>query len=317
VKPEVAVVIATRNRETRLAFALESLAAQTLGRDRFEVIVVRSGDASGPFAGAQAGLRVRFLAHDGVPGAAAQRNLGWRATKAPLVAFIDDDSRPAPDWLERLAAASGDSVFVQGRVEPDPGERHLLYGLARSAEVAVPSPRYEAGNIAYPRELLERLGGFDETFPGRAWGEDTDLGLRARAAGASPVYVDDAIVWHAVMPRTLPAAIREAGRYKWLVQLLARHPELRRELFPVGVVKESHLTLLVALAAGVALRRPVAAIAAVPYLLRSVAYGLGGSRATPRRLARLAIHLPAATACDIAELAVTLRAAVRHRVPVI
>jgi glycosyltransferase involved in cell wall biosynthesis len=317
VEPEVAVVIATRARETRLAFALESLAEQSLDPRRFEVIVVRARDASEPLAAAPAKLRVRFLAHEGAPGAAVQRNLGWRATAAPLVAFIDDDSRPAQRWLERLLAAAGDETVVQGRVEPDPRERHLLYGLARSAEIVAPSPRFEAGNIAYPRTLLERLGGFDEGFPGSAWGEDTDLGLRARAAGASRVYVDDAVVWHAVIPRTLPVAIREAGRYEWLVRLLARYPALRRELFPLGVVKESHLTLLLALVAAVGLRRPVAGIAALPYVLRALAYGLDGNRPSPRRLARFGMHLPVVVACDLAELGVTLRAAIRHRVPVI
>ncbi len=318
-KPELAVVIPTRARETRLAFALEALAEQTLSRERFEVVVVRAADAEPPLAGAPAGLAVRFLVHRGAPGAAAQRNLGWRASEAPLIAFTDDDAAPRRTgsrrcWRPRPTART---TLIQGRTEPDPGERHLLFGLARSLEVVGPSPRYESCNIAYPRSLLERLGGFDESFPGNAWGEDTDLGLRARAAGANRVYVDDALVWHAVMPRTLAAAIRDAGRYEWLVRVLARYPQLRRELFPLGVIKESHVTLLVAILAAAVLRRPLAGVAAAPYLLRALAYGLGVNRPTPRQLARFAVHLPAVVACDLAELAVTLRAAVRHRVPVI
>ena len=57
-----------------------------------------------------------------------------------------------------------------------------------------PSGWYETCNIAYPRELLERLGGFDAAFAGNdrgdypVGGEDTDLGLRARAAGAELVF---------------------------------------------------------------------------------------------------------------------------------
>jgi GT2 family glycosyltransferase len=316
--PRVAVVIATHDRETRLAFALEALAEQTLDRHSFEVVVVRSGPRPGPFAGAPAGLAVRFLVHRGAAGAAAQRNLGWRATSAPLVAFIDDDSRPAPDWLERLSAAAvGEADLVQGRIEPDPWESHLLYGLARSAEVVGPSPRYETGNIAYPRALLERLGGFDETIPGSAWGEDTDLGLRARAAGAGRVYVDDAVVWHAVVPRTLPEALAEARRYEWLVRLLARHPQLRRELYPHGVLKRSHATLLAAIAVAAVVRRPVAGLAALPYVLGALKYHLGVASASPRRLARFALHLPVVACSDLAELGVTIASAVRHRVPVI
>jgi len=48
--PEIAVVIPTRDRETRLAVCLEALAAQTLDTTRFEVLVVRDGDAGAPFA---------------------------------------------------------------------------------------------------------------------------------------------------------------------------------------------------------------------------------------------------------------------------
>jgi GT2 family glycosyltransferase len=316
----VAVVIPTSRRETRLAFALEALAEQTLEPERFEVIVVRAGVPEPPLAGAPAGLRVRFLTHHGESGAAAQRNRGWRASEAPLIAFIDDDSRPAPQWLEALLAdRDGHRRILQGRIEPDPSERHLLFGLARSHEIVTPSPRYEGGNIAYPRGLLECLGGFDESFTGSAWGEDTDLGLRARAEGAEPVYVERALVWHAVVPRRLPAAMRDARRYESLVALLARHPEYRRRSYPYGLVKESHATLPIALAAAVGLRRRplAAAVACAPYLGRHLQRHLRANPPTARGLARFLSLLPAIAAIEAVEVAVTLRAAIRHRVPVI
>jgi GT2 family glycosyltransferase len=319
-EPEVAVVIPTRDRETRLRFALESLAEQTVAPERFEVVVVRAVDSPSPFADPPPGLVVRFLTHGGTPGAAAQRNLGWRSSAAGLVAFIDDDSRPASRWLEELLAAhGGESTFVQGRIEPDPSEHHLLFGLARSHEIVGPSPRHESGNIAYPRSLLERLGGFDEAFTGAAWGEDTDLGLRARRAGARPLYADRALVWHAVLPRRLPDALRDATRYESLIALLARHPEHRRALFPTGVVKESHATLPLALVGMTQLRRrpALAAAASAPYLARHLRRHLGVNRPTARTLARFLVHLPAVVALDAAEVAVTVRAAIRHRVPVI
>ncbi|HEX6116159.1 MAG TPA: glycosyltransferase family 2 protein [Solirubrobacterales bacterium] len=314
--PEVAVVIATRARETRLAFALEALAQQTLDPGRFEVIVVRAAAPDAALAAAPGGLRARFLDHRGPPGAAAQRNAGWRATRAPLVAFIDDDCRPTAGWLAAVLAAAGDeATIVQGRIETDPGERHLLYGLARGHEITGPSPRYEAGNIAYPRALLERVGGFDESYSGYAWGEDTDLGVRAVAAGAELAYADDALVWHAVIPRTLLAAVGESRRYASLVRLLARYPGLRRRLYPHGVVKASHPLLLLALAGLAVGGRRRALVLAVPYLLWHLR--LGAVRPTPRRLARFALHLPAVAVSDLAELAVTLAAAARHRVPVL
>ena len=130
-EPDIAVVIPTRRRETRLAFALEALAEQSLDASRFEVIVVRDGDAAAPFAEPPDGLRVRFCTRPGVAGPTAKRNVGWRSTTAPLVAFTDDDCRPHPAWLESLlAAADGADAFLQGRTEPDPDESHLLHGFA-------------------------------------------------------------------------------------------------------------------------------------------------------------------------------------------
>jgi glycosyltransferase involved in cell wall biosynthesis len=315
-EPEIAVVIPTRGRESRLAFALEALAAQTLAPDRFEVVVVR-GEDDGPLAPAPPGLNVRFLSHPESTGAAAQRNVGWRAAGAPLVAFTDDDTRPMPDWLERLSAAAeadGDAVVGQGRTEPDPDEVHLLYGLARSLEVTEPG-WFETCNIAYPRALLERLDGFDERFPG-VWGEDTDLGLRALAAGARLEFAEDAVVFHAVLPRTLRSALRETSRYDAIPLVCSIHPEQRRRAFPHRLVKDSHASFLLALAAVVCARRmPAVAVAAGgAYLWPHLRRHLATNPLTPRSLARLALHMPAPVMLEAAEIAYTLRGAVRYGV---
>ena len=181
--PEIAVVIPTRGREARLAFALESLAGQ-LEPDRFEVLVVRDADAREPFAIPPPELRVRYVTLPAVAGPTPKRNLGWRSTEAPLVAFTDDDCRAAPGWLASLlASAVGPDVFLQGRTAPDPDERHLLHGLARTVDVPGPGGWFETCNMAYPRRLLESLGGFDEAFG--FGGEDTDLAWRASAAARS------------------------------------------------------------------------------------------------------------------------------------
>lgn len=311
--PKIAVVIPTRDREGRLSMALEALREQTLGREAFEVFVVRDSSQRGPLAAPPDDLRVTCLTHTGTSGPTAKRNLGWRATTAPLVAFTDDDCRPAPDWLEHLLAAAGDGVFIPGRTEADPEELHLLRGLARSRVVIGPSPWYPCCNIAYPRGMLERLTGFDESF--YFGGEDTDLALRALAAGARARYVDEALVWHAVIPRDLVGALREAVAWPSLPLLIARHPAQRRHLYLRVFRNRSH-ALLVPPIAGIGLlrRRPAIALAAwLPYLAHHASGALG--RPSPvAGLARLTLRMPAITLIELAETASMVKGAVAHRV---
>jgi GT2 family glycosyltransferase len=316
---EIAVVIPTFRRETRLRFALEALAEQTLDPARFEVVVVRPPNAAGPFATAPEGLNVAFETAPAA-GPAAQRNHGWRAGSAPLVAFTDDDCRPAPGWLEAIVAAARDGCVVQGRTAADPDEAHLLTGLARTVEVDPPSPWYETCNIAYPRDLLERLEGFDDGFD-LPWGEDTDLGLRAVEAGASVLYAPEALVRHAAVARTLPGALAEARRREWLPRLIARHPEQRAALYRRWFANRAHAAVAVG-AIGFALghrrgRRTALLAGALPFLAHNLDYNRGRGLGSPEGLARFAAVMPARLATDLAEMAATLRGSARNRTLVI
>ena len=311
---DVSVVIPTYARETRLAFALEALAAQTLGRDRFEVIVVRPPSANGALTEDPDGLGVRFEVGP-VASRPAQRNHGWRLGSGRLVAFTDDDCRPTERWLEELVAtADGELTVIQGRTEPDPDEAHLLHGLARSVRVEGPSPWYETCNIAYPRSLLDELDGFDERFV--ALGEDTDLGLRALAAGATVRFNADALVHHAVEPQPLPVAIR-SGLTKWQTTPLVyrEHPEHRRYLVAGFFFNRTHASVCAALAGLiVGRRRPLVGAALVaPFVSESIDRGNVG----PRGLVRQLIHMPARFLRELAMVAGIVRGAIRHRAPML
>jgi GT2 family glycosyltransferase len=310
-RPKVSVVVPTRSRETRLAFLLDALAAQTIERDRYEVIVVRSEDAlDGPLTEPPDGFEVRFLTAP--RGVARQRNAGWRKARAPLVAFTDDDCRPAPDWLERIVDAAGDpAIFIQGRTEPDPDERGQLRGLARTMEIDGFDVWAPTCNMAYPKALLERIGGFDERFV-EPWGEDTDLALRAREAGASQEYRDEVLVWHAVHSRTLPEAIREGTTRNAIPMVVARHPSLRSALVARVFLLQSHALLAVGLG-GLALagrRRYLGLLAFAPY----VHHHLDDSGVSPAGVLRWSVlSAPRAILVHGAEMAASAVSSIRHR----
>jgi glycosyltransferase involved in cell wall biosynthesis len=318
--PEVAVVIPTRDRETRLAFTLEALAEQTAGLGSFEVVLVRDGDDGGWRTPEPPGVSVRTVTMSARGTPAEKRNAGWQASRARLVAFTDDDCRPAGQWLERLLVAWAqagrpEAAVLHGPVAPDPDERQLLTGLARTLASDRDNAWFPTANLALPRDLLVRLGGFDESFR-RAGGEDTDLALRALAGGAERIFSDGALVHHAVHTRTLPAALREAARADGVAALFARHPAQRRRIFARLFWKRSHATALLA-AAGLVLaargRRGAAFAALAPFVADN--YDTGRPP-TPKHLAATALHLPLRLAVDLAETAATVRGAVKARTPV-
>lgn len=240
----------------------------------------------------------------GAAGPAAARNAGWRAASGELVAFVDDDCQAAPGWIAALRAAAGGGRIVQGRVEPHPQEAARIGPFTRTLRVDRAGPFFQTANIAYPRALLERLGGFDEAYPHPA-GEDTDLGWRAREAGAQVVFAPDALVWHAVHPMGPAALVRDAPRWGSAVRIVKRHPGLRAHFHHRIFWKPSHERLLLALVgAGLARRTRGAALGlAIPWVLVH--------RTEHRSAADLARALPAHLAVDAAETAAMLGGSVR------
>jgi GT2 family glycosyltransferase len=261
---------------------------------------------------AAAGMALRVLRHDRARGPAAARNAAWRAAAAPLVAFIDDDCRADAGWLAALVARSRrqPGAFVQGSVEPDPRERHRLDAFSLSMEVTAPTAWYPACNIAYSRDLLERLGGFDERFRFPA-GEDTDLGWRAREAGAEPLFEPGARVFHAVHRVGALARARSTRRWGDIPEVVARHPGLRRDLSLGLFWRRSHGPFALAAAGALlARRRPALALAlALPWarLYRPVHGSWPGTLAA----------LPGHALVDAAEVAAVVAGSVRARSPVI
>lgn len=225
--PRVAVIVATRNRADALRDCLTHLAAQTLPRDDFEVIVVDDGgdtpldDLAAAF-GSQMNVRVLRQRSQGP---AAARNTGIAATRGPVLAFTDDDCRPARDWLERLLPHfnAGRDLMIGGRVS------NALYDNVYSAtSQLIHDLAYEhhnngggasffaTNNMAATTAALVRIGGFDPEF--RYAAEDRDLCARWHEGGYPMVFDPAAHVEHAhrlTLPRFWGQHFRY-GRGAWL-----------------------------------------------------------------------------------------------------
>jgi glycosyltransferase involved in cell wall biosynthesis len=93
----VSVIVPTHNRPELLPDATDSLLRQT--RSDWEAIIV--DDGSTPAARVPNDPRIRLIRHESSTGGAACKNTGIRHAGAPVLAFLDDDDRYAPDYLER------------------------------------------------------------------------------------------------------------------------------------------------------------------------------------------------------------------------
>jgi GT2 family glycosyltransferase len=184
--------------------------------------------------------------------------------------------------------------------------------LATTQMIDAPTAWYQTCNIAYPRVLLERLGGFDERFNG---GEDADLGLRAVEAGVRREFVEDACVWHAVHSRHIWDAVRDHARWHTIPLVVAEHPSQRQALELRLFWRARHARVVVAALGLPWLRRnpAIALAAATPYLLDH----LKAYRLSPRTLVRAALDLPPRAIVDLTGVAATAGSAIRHRTPVL
>jgi GT2 family glycosyltransferase len=196
--PAVSVVIAAYESHATVAATLEALRLQRL-RD-FEAILVDSS----PTQATVELVRERFpevrVVHSSrrlLPHAA--RNRGVELARGELVAFTDADCVPDPGWLEALAAAHAAGHGMAGGpvacLNRDP--RAQVMHVAKFAgwlpgQPSAPRADLPSANLSVTRELLERLGPFSED----RWAGDTELAWRARAVGACPNFVADAVVGH-------------------------------------------------------------------------------------------------------------------------
>lgn len=282
--PQLAVVVSTRNRAGQLAEMLDALAVQSAGCDAFELVVVddASTDETAEVLERErrrGRLRLRVIRRAAPGGAAIGRDQGWRACATRWIAFTDDDCLPDREWVAALLAAceAAPDAIVQGRTEPRPDELHRTGPFSRTIEVTALDHAFQTTNIAYPRELLERVGGFDVVaYAGAVGGEDTDLAWRAIEAGARAVFCERALVYHAVNVLGPLGLLRVAAR--WTAALpYARHATIRRRHFVAGLFrKPTHLWLAVALAGALlpGRLRLLAPALAVPYLRALRARGI-------------------------------------------
>jgi GT2 family glycosyltransferase len=195
--PEISVVVPVRDGAGSLPALLDSLAAQTLGGERFEVIVVDNASRDGTAELARS--RGALVVEEPVPNRSRARNRGIEAARAERIAFTDADCVASEGWLEALLGCASVAPLVAGpvvtTVGPRPNAVERLEQRWRFAQEDWVRQGWAAtANLCAERRALDAIGGFDQLY--RQIGEDADLCLRARAAGFALGYCPGAEVRH-------------------------------------------------------------------------------------------------------------------------
>lgn len=246
-KQRVAVVVVSYNSAARLQACVEGLA----GDPRIEIVVVDNASQDGS-ASAAADLGLHVVALEQNLGFGGGCNVGWRATTAPSVLFLNPDARITPDGVLALAAAldrTGAGAVAPRILDEDGGLewslRHFptvrsVYAQAVFAYRFLPRAtwtdelirdreRYEhegtvdwasGACLVVPRGVLEEIAGFDEGF--FMYAEDVDLCRRIWDLGRTVVYTPSVTCIHAggasaprwrLLPVLASSRVRYASRH--------------------------------------------------------------------------------------------------------
>lgn len=230
----VSVVIPTCGRPQLLQRCLNALLEQSLDPALYEIVVVDDGHSDetealvARIAGQTLGCPVlRYLRPEGTKGPAGARNRGWRAARAGVIAFTDDDTIPDRDWLRYglFAMETGERAAIWGRiVVPTPPVPTDHEKTTRGLEDA----RFVTANCFVRKSALEAVGGFDERYR-RAWREDADLYFALMQRYGEIDQVSAALVVHPVREAPWGVSLGQQANVYYDALLYKKYPHLYRE----------------------------------------------------------------------------------------
>ena len=246
---KITVIIPTFKRPRLLIKCLSALAAQTINKHEFMVIVVSDGPdwqtkQAIDIWQSESQLSLRYLQiHKGGP--AAARNHGWKQAETPLIAFTDDDCIPSPNWLAAfLHVYSGQKyIAYTGQTKVPLPERKTDFALNIAQ---LEKAEFITANCACTRAALQLVGGFDDRFE-MAWREDSDLHFKLITQQIEIIPLADALVIHPVRDVPWGISMKEQKKGLYDALLFKKHPNLYRSKINSSISQYYLMLLLLCL----------------------------------------------------------------------
>ncbi|MGH9135626.1 MAG: glycosyltransferase, partial [Acidimicrobiales bacterium] len=227
--PSMSVVVCAYNAASTIDECLAHVCA--LDYPDLEIVVVDDGstDATADLARRHPRARLVPIPHGGL---SVARNEGFRQAYGEVVAYLDSDAYPAPEWPYYVALGfDGPEVGgVGGPNLPPPDDPAGAQVVARApggpVHVLLSDDRAEhipGCNMAFWRLVLDETGGFDPIYT--AAGDDVDLCWRVLDRGWEIGFHPAAQVWHHRRPGLRPYLRQQRGYGRAEALVEARHPE--------------------------------------------------------------------------------------------
>lgn len=243
--PKVTIIVPCYNEQATIRLLLDAVLAQTYPRPMMEIVIAdglsqdKTRAVIAAFQGEHPDLALRILDNQQrtIPSAL---NLAIGAARGGIIVRLDAHSIPEPDYLERcvqdLDAGRGANVGGVWMIRPGAGG-WIAEAIAAAAShpLGVGDAMYrlapKAGPVdtvpfgAFRSDLIEKIGGFDETLLSN---EDYEFNTRVRQSGGV-VWIDPQIRSTYIARATLGALITQYWRYGfWKLRMLRRYPDTLR-----------------------------------------------------------------------------------------
>ena len=257
-KPEISVLLCSYNGGKKLPTFFEAMKRQTLGKDKFEIICVNDGSTDNTGESMQealGNLPGSYHQHPVNRALAAARNTAIDAARGRLLLFVNDDTYPEPDCLQRHIdfhhslgksniAALGSVKFTENvkdyvlsRVIEKNNLLFPLVGTEKGKEYNF--NHFVTANLSVHKALFtDNQIKFDTSF--RKYGcEDIELAYRLWQKGMRVMFNPEALVRHEHYMSLDDYIRREDNNNSNLVQFVEMHPELLKDLFQTAKFDEN------------------------------------------------------------------------------
>ncbi len=246
---QVSIIILNWNNRDVIEDCLESALAQVYSS--CEVILVDNGSSDGSLERVRSrfGGRIKIVENGRNLGFAGGVNSGIRNSRGAYVALLNSDAMADRTWIQKMverlearpeAGMAACKTYLAGRegVLDNTGEVLYRDGLNRArGRLETDRGQYDASEdvlcpsgcaALFRREVFEKAGEFEEMF--FIYGEDMEMGLRARMLGYGAVYVPSAVVTHRLSHSEGALSVRKAYFVErnrlWLAVKLFPLPDL-------------------------------------------------------------------------------------------